>query len=899
MAEIMTNLRDFFSLVAEEEKKKKIELENKLQKALAEQEVIGTLSKLMSQLSENKPEIPRDEILDAEIVGEQVVVSTEQVASKNLVEIVEANLGLIGGTTTTKTSDPLTPLDQKFVTFDDLQNHYKTYIARIQQQMSTMGGGGETKLRYLDDIDRPTIDNGMYLQYNAETTKFQFAQAAVAELSVARSTDAFNPNIVEAGLTSVITDMTLFPGTGRYLVTYSSEYTVDKLQSVTQVAADDLLALYNTLMALTPTVTNHAPTFGNETLAPGIYTIAGAMNIVNTLTLDAGGNPKALFVFRCTGAFTTGASSVVRMINGGTTTNVWWVSEGAASTGAQTAMIGSMLTNQAAVSTGANTNINGRLLAINGAVTLGDTTTMTQPTGVSRIDIPVNTIALFSLFAAVGAISNTGPSRIPLSIGTNAGSITGFEPATVLAPIYPAGVDALGAISFGIYVDGELIDDSYRTSTNEVLVAGRTVSLQAMIDVIGGQEVDIRTTVPIGEYTVGPSMSMVLLLTQDSGGFIGGYGGTNPDAFFKDLDDVNIGTMTPSNDNWVLEYDAETETVQFTEDVGEIRTIKLNTAGTIIAPIPGMLSWNPLEDCLDITQSDGSTLQTGLESYVRVHNASGFDMQNGDVVRFGGILTDIDGTPLCELMTADENQQPLFLMGLLTNDLPNGATGRATVLGNIRSLDTTGAHVGEVWESGDILWVHPSISGEMTKYKPTAPDLAISVAVVMIVDLTFGKLLVKPNFAPRQSYGTFLNTGDHVAADINTPTNIPIDLVVKSRGFTLTGTEDSRITATVSGLYNFTVSYQITSTNAASKDIYFWMRRDGIDLPFTTRKKSIVGNGVFDTFACTWSVSLLAGQYAQLMWAVSSVNVILEAVPTLAFAPSSPAVILTITEAAL
>ena len=40
-------------------------------------------------------------------------------------------------------SDPLTPLDQKYATLDDLQSHYRLFINRIQQQLSVLGGGGE------------------------------------------------------------------------------------------------------------------------------------------------------------------------------------------------------------------------------------------------------------------------------------------------------------------------------------------------------------------------------------------------------------------------------------------------------------------------------------------------------------------------------------------------------------------------------------------------------------------------------------------------------------------------------------------------------------------------------------------------------------------------------------
>ena len=67
-----------------------------------------------------------------------------------------------------ESSDPLVPLDQNFATIDDLQKHYKLFLSRIQQQLSTVGGGGEVRLEFLDDIDRDTaLINGRILQYDA------------------------------------------------------------------------------------------------------------------------------------------------------------------------------------------------------------------------------------------------------------------------------------------------------------------------------------------------------------------------------------------------------------------------------------------------------------------------------------------------------------------------------------------------------------------------------------------------------------------------------------------------------------------------------------------------------------------------------------------------------------
>ena len=78
----------------------------------------------------------------------------------------------------TDNSDPLTPLDQNFVTLDQLQNHYRLFINRIQQQLATFGGGGETQLKYLDDIvgiaTNPSIYDGKFLKYDHSINKFEF-----------------------------------------------------------------------------------------------------------------------------------------------------------------------------------------------------------------------------------------------------------------------------------------------------------------------------------------------------------------------------------------------------------------------------------------------------------------------------------------------------------------------------------------------------------------------------------------------------------------------------------------------------------------------------------------------------------------------------------------------------
>lgn len=67
-------------------------------------------------------------------------------SKKNITE------GLLNEPPEVKNSDPLTPLNQNFVTVKQLNDHYQLFINRIQQQMSTIGGGGAGSFVDLDDI---------------------------------------------------------------------------------------------------------------------------------------------------------------------------------------------------------------------------------------------------------------------------------------------------------------------------------------------------------------------------------------------------------------------------------------------------------------------------------------------------------------------------------------------------------------------------------------------------------------------------------------------------------------------------------------------------------------------------------------------------------------------------
>lgn len=106
-------------------------------------------------------------------------LSKKRVASETAI-ITEANNNIEEAVTNPaniekqRWADPLVPLDQKFVTVKDMNDHYTKFLARIQQQMSSIGGGGEVKFRGLDDVVTSTTGTNKFLTYNPSTKKFYF-----------------------------------------------------------------------------------------------------------------------------------------------------------------------------------------------------------------------------------------------------------------------------------------------------------------------------------------------------------------------------------------------------------------------------------------------------------------------------------------------------------------------------------------------------------------------------------------------------------------------------------------------------------------------------------------------------------------------------------------------------
>ena len=76
----------------------------------------------------------------------------------------------------------------EFVTPDQLKDHYRLFLNRIEEQLSTVGGGGEVNLKYLDDVvgiaTNASAYDDKFLKYNHTTGKFEFSTTTSNNLGI-------------------------------------------------------------------------------------------------------------------------------------------------------------------------------------------------------------------------------------------------------------------------------------------------------------------------------------------------------------------------------------------------------------------------------------------------------------------------------------------------------------------------------------------------------------------------------------------------------------------------------------------------------------------------------------------------------------------------------------------
>ena len=291
---------------------------------------------------------------------------------------------------------------------------------------------------------------------------------------------------------------------------------------VTAKAYEDLKVACANLFGLKATITNHAAVFGNgETVGPGIYYVGSAVEISGTLTLDAQGDPDAMFIFKISGALNSVPNTTVLLAGKASAANVYWIAKGAVGFETNTTMIGTAIAYPGAVSLKTGGSITGSLYATEGDIAtasfeavipvrdpayhyLGTYTSNGTP---QYVEDPSDVVSA----ATQKTISNSLPDNYPVPkynpqyITSNFDTNLKIEGSTdVLVTFVSEGVDAKNALGFYTY-------DINNPSTTVPTKDDITIIFPNVSELSSGGGLQVGDKVKIGSFEAGTGIGWVLI----------------------------------------------------------------------------------------------------------------------------------------------------------------------------------------------------------------------------------------------------------------------------------------------------------------------------------------------------------------------------------------------------
>ena len=174
--------------------------------------------------------------------------------------------------------------------------------------------------------------------------------------------------------------------------------------------------------------------------------------------------------------------------------------------------------------------------------------------------------------------------------------------------------------------------------------------------------------------------------------------------------------------------------------------VAYKTAPSLAPSTEGSTYWNPDERTLNVVTGWGPIQQVGHETFARVYNDTGAQIDNGSVVSPTGVYW--SGWPGILLAKADSHLTISRTVGMATMDIPDGEFGLATLYGKVRDLNTV------AYPAGTRVWVSATTAGDWTTTEPLFPNYAMSLGAISISHATEGVIYLSVSGAP---FDTVLN----------------------------------------------------------------------------------------------------------------------------------------------
>lgn len=162
---------------------------------------------------------------------------------------------------------------------------------------------------------------------------------------------------------------------------------MDSSNAAAGTAQTALTTAYNNAAAAASTATLSEVDLGGLTLLPGVYTFSSAASLNGVLTLDAGGDANAVWIFQMGTSLLFAGNSAVEFLGGvGSAENVFWQVGSSATLNGNSLLRGNVFALQS-ITVNYGAVVDGRLLARNGAVELNYNQVST-PASFDESDVP-------------------------------------------------------------------------------------------------------------------------------------------------------------------------------------------------------------------------------------------------------------------------------------------------------------------------------------------------------------------------------------------------------------------------------------------------------------------------------------------------------------------------------
>ena len=171
----LDDLSEFFGVMSVNKKIQKLPEETK--EEVEKLEVLSSFFEQMSRFETSLDSAIKTSVKEPEVIEKIVEVPVEKIVEKIVVKEVEVPKG---PSVQEKLAEAMSKVHKGQLLPEEkselvkLKEEFSHFRKLVQMQLSSLGGGGSTRILDNDDVDISSLGNGKFLKYNSTSKKLEF-----------------------------------------------------------------------------------------------------------------------------------------------------------------------------------------------------------------------------------------------------------------------------------------------------------------------------------------------------------------------------------------------------------------------------------------------------------------------------------------------------------------------------------------------------------------------------------------------------------------------------------------------------------------------------------------------------------------------------------------------------